>query len=263
MNYANYLGCVMDGTTYGTRYGIRPAMKINSSYIVAAGTTAAIVPTCTESGRTTEVHCVRCNAILSASEEIPALGHECDEDWILTKVPTCLKEGEETAKCVRHDDGVTCDKEYTRPVSVIDHNLEKTEAVAATCLEEGNTEYYTCIQCGKYFADVNAETEIKENSWITSALGHNDGVWVCIDEGYEDFVGYSKEDCDTLVPKCGYALHFELHCTRCVDEKNCNEILDEYEIAAADHDMVQSEYKEPTCTEGGYVVNECTKCDYT
>lgn len=38
------------------------------------------------------------------------------------------------------------------------HSLTKVEAVAATCLKEGNTEYYKC-SCGKIFADENATQE--------------------------------------------------------------------------------------------------------
>lgn len=66
------------------------------------------------------------------------------------------------------------------------HTLIKHEAIAATCDEDGRTEYYSCDECDKFFQDENAKTEIKEGSWIISALGHDyrdDGVcFNCDDE---------------------------------------------------------------------------------
>ena len=45
-------------------------------------------------------------------------------------------------------------------VSYTSHILNKTEAKAATCTEDGNKEYWTCEHCGKYFLsdDTNPET---------------------------------------------------------------------------------------------------------
>ena len=45
-------------------------------------------------------------------------------------------------------------------VSYTSHTLNKTEAKAATCTEDGNKEYWTCEHCGKYFLsdDTNPET---------------------------------------------------------------------------------------------------------
>lgn len=53
-----------------------------------------------------------------------------------------------------------------------EHDLDKTDAVVATCTTAGNTEYYTCEDCGKYYSDEAAEHEIDENSWIVAATGH-------------------------------------------------------------------------------------------
>ena len=46
----------------------------------------------------------------------------------------------------------------------------KTEAVAQTETQAGNSEYYTCSVCGKYFKlDGNEYIEIEEGSWIIPA----------------------------------------------------------------------------------------------
>ncbi|MCD8347769.1 MAG: cadherin-like beta sandwich domain-containing protein, partial [Lachnospiraceae bacterium] len=50
------------------------------------------------------------------------------------------------------------------------HTLEYAEAVEATCEEEGNTEYWFCLDCGKYFSDSDATTEISLSD--TVVYGH-------------------------------------------------------------------------------------------
>lgn len=55
----------------------------------------------------------------------------------------------------------------------------------ATCTVDGNIEYWYCETCGKYFGDANGDTEIEEDSWIISAIGHdwNDAVYTWSDDG--------------------------------------------------------------------------------
>ena len=51
------------------------------------------------------------------------------------------------------------------------HTLTKVDAVAETCTTDGNTLYYKC-DCGKYFSDEEAKTEIEKDSWIVEKTGH-------------------------------------------------------------------------------------------
>ncbi len=52
------------------------------------------------------------------------------------------------------------------------HNMQKTEAVPATCTEAGNIEYYTCTKCGKYYTDAEGKNEITANDIADPAKGH-------------------------------------------------------------------------------------------
>ena len=73
------------------------------------------------------------------------------------------------------------------------HSLTKIEAVAETCTTAGNTAYYKC-DCGKYFSDEKAENEIKKDSWIKSATGHNlTGEYTYAIEGTK---AYKVESCE-------------------------------------------------------------------
>ena len=53
-------------------------------------------------------------------------------------------------------------------------NVTAHAAVAATCTTAGNSAYYSCT-CGKYFSDKACTKEIKKNSWVIKAKGHNYG----------------------------------------------------------------------------------------
>ena len=53
------------------------------------------------------------------------------------------------------------------------HKLTETPAAEASCIKDGNTAYWTCSTCGKYFSDAYAGTEIEENSWTLPAKGHD------------------------------------------------------------------------------------------
>ena len=50
-----------------------------------------------------------------------------------------------------------------------DHTLTKTDAKGATCTEDGNTEYWTCSVCNKYFSNETGTDEIEKDSWVIKA----------------------------------------------------------------------------------------------
>ncbi len=70
-------------------------------------------------------------------------------------------------------------------IAVISHSLTRTEAKAATCTEDGNTEYWVCETCGKYFSDADGETEIKLEDTVIPATDHSYGepVWNWSEDG--------------------------------------------------------------------------------
>ncbi len=89
-----------------------------------------------------------------------------------------------------------CGAEKTEAVGPNGHQLVKTEAVSATCLEDGNSEYYTCTACGLFFADENAEHEIAQDSWVIEALGHDWGDWKEKTKATYDACGEEERICN-------------------------------------------------------------------
>lgn len=52
------------------------------------------------------------------------------------------------------------------------HSLTKVTPKAATCLEDGNREYYTCSGCGGAFADAEGTVALSTNQYVIPAKGH-------------------------------------------------------------------------------------------
>ena len=59
---------------------------------------------------------------------------------------------------------------------VCPHSLTATAGKAATCTEAGNSAYWSCSRCGKFFSDAAGKTEIAKDSWIIAALGHDEAT---------------------------------------------------------------------------------------
>lgn len=56
----------------------------------------------------------------------------------------------------------------TRPAHILMAITKKD----ASCTENGNTAYWTCALCSRYFSDENGTTETPTGSWIIPATGH-------------------------------------------------------------------------------------------
>ena len=63
----------------------------------------------------------------------------------------------------------TCAQSYGE-VDSKNHNLEKISATPATVTAVGNTEYWRCKDCGKYFSDENGINEIKLDDTVNAKL---------------------------------------------------------------------------------------------
>ena len=52
------------------------------------------------------------------------------------------------------------------------HELEKVEAKAATCLKDGNREYYVCVVCDETFADAEGVMPLADEKYVIPKKGH-------------------------------------------------------------------------------------------
>ena len=124
------------------------------------GKTATATFTCTREGCTAETtgHAQNVTATVSGKQKV---------------APTCTDKGTTTYTAkVNFETKDYTDTKDVQDIKALGHTLTKTPAKAATCTEPGNSEYYTCATCGKFFSDKDGKNEIAKDSWVIDALGH-------------------------------------------------------------------------------------------
>ena len=117
--------------------------------------------------------------------------------WTVTKAATCTESGISTRKCS------VCGTEETMIVPSLGHSMTATAGKAATCTEAGNSAYWSCSRCHKYFSDAAGKTEIAKDSWVIAALGHDEATRAavaatCYASGHE---------ADTYCKRCGMVIN--------------------------------------------------------
>lgn len=151
-----------------------------------------VAATCTKDGVSRRI-CSICGAVEEKS--VPAAGHNFGA-WTVTKAATCTESGISTRKCS------VCGTEETMIVPSLGHSMTATAGKAATCTEAGNSAYWTCSRCHKFFSDAAGKTEIAKDSWVIAALGHDEATRAavaatCYASGHE---------ADTYCKRCGIVI---------------------------------------------------------
>ncbi len=202
--------------------------------------TPANAATCGAAGNSAYYTCSRCNKyfrdanganeIAKDSWVIPATGEHTYTETV-TKQPSCTEKGEKKLTCK------VCNHTETVEIPAQGHDMTKTPAKAATCVAAGNTEYYSCSRCQKYFRDAKGENVIAKDSWIIPATGEHT---------YTETV--------TKPATCTEKGEKKLVCSVCNDTKTV-------EIDALGHNEETVEVTKPaTCTVDGEKVYKCSRC---
>ena len=90
------------------------------------------------------------------------------------------------------------------------HPLTAHAAVAATCTTAGNTAYWECEICHKYFSDENGVTEIAANSWVIPATGHTIVSNICTGCEKYGYCGTSGHESDVTWELTGESSNYTL-----------------------------------------------------
>lgn len=151
-----------------------------------------VAATCTRDGVSRRI-CSICGVV--EEKPVPATGHKFSA-WTVTKAATCTESGISTCKCS------VCGTEETMIVPSLGHSMTATAGKAATCTEAGNSAYWTCSRCHKFFSDAAGKTEIAKDSWVIAALGHDEATRAavaatCYASGHE---------ADTYCKRCGIVI---------------------------------------------------------
>ena len=204
--------------------------------------------------------CSVCHDIIDKAEHTYA-SHKCEDTATCTKAECgyvkpagqhSWNDGEVTTPATCTTDGVktytckVCSETKTEPIKASGHSLTKVEAVAATCTEGGNNEYYTCSVCKKVFkADKITETTVADET--LAALGHKltkteAKAATCTESGNSEY--YTCGNCGKFFS----------------DADGKTEIVkDSWVIKALDHDFTGAWVN--TDAAGHY--HKCSRCDAT
>lgn len=140
------------------------------------------------------------------------------------------------------------------------HSLVHHVPIAATCVTEGNIEYWSCAGCGKYFSDENAVNEIE--TAVIPAMGHSWGEWETVYPVSCTYDGFESRTCSTCHANemrtvsatghdfsGGWKFDEQTHWQEC---KNCAEKKD-----AAAHS-----FSGDSCAVCGYTITYTENLDY-
>lgn len=151
-----------------------------------------VAATCTKDGVSRRI-CSICGVV--EEKPVPATGHKFSA-WTVTKAATCTESSISTRKCS------VCGTKETMIVPSLGHSMTATAGKAATCTEAGNSAYWTCSRCHKYFSDAAGKTEIAKDSWIIAALGHDEATRAAV--AATCYV--SGRTAETYCKRCGLVL---------------------------------------------------------
>ena len=240
---------VSDGTVVTYYYKNKNEEHTHNLTLVAAK-----AATCTTAGNSAYYTCDGCDKWFAdatgtveitdkTSVKIPAPGHTAGTEWKSDdtnhwhECSRCHDKKDEAA----HDYGSdnvcdTCGYYKTVPHT---HNLTLVAAKAATCTTAGNSAYYTCDGCDKWFADATGTVEITDKTSVKiPAPGHTAGT-----EWKSDDTNHWHE------------------CSRCHDKKdeaahdygsdNVCDTCGYYKTVPHTHNLTLVAAKAATCTEGG------------
>ena len=240
---------VSDGTVVTYYYKNKNEEHTHNLTLVAAK-----AATCTTAGNSAYYTCDGCDKWFAdatgsveitdkTSVKIPAPGHTAGTEWKSDdtnhwhECSRCHDKKDEAA----HDYGSdnvcdTCGYYKTVPHT---HNLTLVAAKTATCTTAGNSAYYTCDGCDKWFADATGSVEITDKTSVKiPAPGHTAGT-----EWKSDDTNHWHE------------------CSRCHDKKdeaahdygsdNVCDTCGYYKTVPHTHNLTLVAAKAATCTDGG------------
>ena len=216
-------------------------------------------PTCGTPGYKT-YKCLTCGEVLKV-ETIDPTGEHTFDNGVVTKQPTVTEKGEMTYTCT-----VCGHEKVTELPTISDHEHSFDQGVVEkepTCVEKG-IKVYTCSVCGE-----------KVTEEIPATNNHNDRVVeviapTCTEDGKLVYAcqtcgrkvvktdenhlatGHSHEAKITKAPTCTESgvKTFTCHCGDTYTET----------IPATGHDY-KSQIVAPTCTDKGYTIKTCSKCN--
>ena len=296
-----YWSCSLCGKYYADQDGVREIALAETAIEASHNLThhEAKTATCTADGNIEYWSCSACsknysdaNATTEASNIVIEAAHTGGTEIRNSKSPSETEEGYTgDTYCLGCDEKIATGE----TVDMLEHThvLTKTNAISATCTENGNVEYWSCSSCGKHYADQDGVREITLSETVIAAshnLTHHEAksatctadgnieYWSCsaCNKNYSD--ANATTEIDTVVIAASHNLtHHEAKSATCTADGNieywsCSACGKNYSdanatteidtvVIAASHNLTHYEAKTATCTENGNIEYwSCSAC---
>lgn len=148
--------------------------------------------------------------------------------------PTCTEEGYTTYNC-------DCGHSYTDDEKpALGHAGEKQNGLAAACVDDGHSEYWTCVTCGIHFEDADCTDRIGDGQALEQ--------WKSIGgKGFKEHTGHAwNEGVVTVNPTCE---EDGVKTFTCQNDENHTRTE---AVSAIGHNGVHQDGRAYSCTEDGY-----------
>ncbi len=206
--------------------------------------------------------CADCHDYSVTMWHDPTEDHKWD-DGVVTKEPTCLKDGEKVYTCT------VCKETKKEVIPALGHTLEKDpeHGIAASCTKEGY-DAYTCKRCGETvwekLGKLDHKWDNKADRVVKPVCGTDGAEYdICSVCGAEHVIKVLKsegahelQEVVLVEPTCEKKGKAQKVCKLCF-----RDIGEEYELPELGHTYT-SKIVKPTCTEQGYTLFTCTRCGF-
>lgn len=206
--------------------------------------------------------CADCHVYSETIWHEPTEDHKWD-DGVVTKEPTCLKDGEKVYTCK------VCKETKKEVIPALGHTLEKDpeHGVAASCTKEGY-DAYTCKRCGETvwekLAKLDHKWDNKADRVVEPVCGTDGAEYdICSVCGAERVIKVLKsegahelQEVVLVEPTCEKEGKAQKVCKLCF-----RNIGEQYALPELGHTYTSKVVK-PTCTEQGYTLYTCTRCGF-
>jgi len=143
--------------------------------------TNAVAPTCAVNGNVEYYTCSKCNVKFSDAQATNVITNVVVAATGMHDPSDVRNEVEPTEDAEGYTGDVYCavceqllTTGFVIPKLPHTHAMTKTDAVAPTCEQNGNVEYYTCSKCGKNYSDAAGTQEL--GTVVDLAKGHTEGT---------------------------------------------------------------------------------------
>jgi len=191
---------------------------------------------------------IACTEVLTEAEiVIPQLSHSVTKSDV-KHAETCIADGNvaywycNICKIYYSDANCTQPIEGNNPViAASGHSLSRKAAQSATCVAEGNREYYVCSKCQTCFTGVDCKVKLTPEEIVIAKIAH------------------SLEETQAKEPDCTTAgnIHF-WYCTKCKQyfkDDKCTQTVKQADTVrkALGHKTTSTDAVDPTCTTDGNI----------